>query len=31
VLHDSLIGDEVVLDGITGTVSVADHSEIRSE
>jgi glucose-1-phosphate thymidylyltransferase len=31
VIHDSLVGDEVVLDGITGTVTVADHSEIRGE
>jgi glucose-1-phosphate thymidylyltransferase len=28
-LHDSLIGDEVVLDGVRGDVTVGDHSEIR--
>jgi glucose-1-phosphate thymidylyltransferase len=28
-LHDSLIGDEVVLEGFTGDATVGDHSELR--
>jgi UDP-3-O-[3-hydroxymyristoyl] glucosamine N-acyltransferase len=28
-LHDSMIGDAVVLDGVTGTVMVGDHCEVR--
>ena len=27
----STLGDEVVLDGVTGTVTIADHSEVRAE
>jgi glucose-1-phosphate thymidylyltransferase len=30
-LSESLVGDEVVLAGITGNVTVGDHSEIRNE
>jgi glucose-1-phosphate thymidylyltransferase len=29
-LHDSLVGDEVVLQGFTGAATVGDHSELRS-
>jgi glucose-1-phosphate thymidylyltransferase len=29
-LHDSLIGDEVVLEGFTGDATIGDHSEIRA-
>jgi len=29
-LHDSLIGDHVLLDGVHGEVTVGDHSEVRS-
>src|SRR3954468_10794191 len=28
-LHNSLIGDEVVIEGLKGELTVADHSEIR--
>lgn len=28
-LHDSLIGDEVVLEGFSGDATVGDHSELR--
>jgi len=28
-LHDSMIGDAVVLEGVRGTVMVGDHSEVR--
>ena len=28
-LHDSLIGDEVVIEGLKGDLTVGDHSEIR--
>jgi glucose-1-phosphate thymidylyltransferase len=28
-LHDSLIGDEVVLEGFAGDATVGDHSELR--
>ena len=28
-LHDSLIGDEVLLEGFTGSATVGDHSELR--
>jgi glucose-1-phosphate thymidylyltransferase len=28
-LHDSLIGDEVVLEGFTGDATIGDHSELR--
>ena len=28
-LHNSLIGDEVVIEGLRGELTVADHSEIR--
>jgi glucose-1-phosphate thymidylyltransferase len=31
VLHDSLIGDEVVLDGFRGNATIGDHSELRGE
>jgi len=30
-LHDSLVGDHVLLEGISGSVNVGDHSEIRGE
>jgi glucose-1-phosphate thymidylyltransferase len=30
-LRESLVGDYVVLDGVTGQVSVGDHSEIHSD
>jgi glucose-1-phosphate thymidylyltransferase len=29
-LTDSLVGSEVVLDGVRGSVSIGDHSEVRS-
>jgi glucose-1-phosphate thymidylyltransferase len=29
-LHDSLIGDAVVLEGFTGDATIGDHSEIRA-
>lgn len=29
-LHNSLIGDEVVLDGFTGEATIGDHSELKS-
>jgi glucose-1-phosphate thymidylyltransferase len=29
-LHDSLIGDEVVIEGFSGTGTVGDHSELRT-
>jgi len=29
-LHDSLIGDEVLLEGFKGDATIGDHSEIRS-
>ena len=28
-LHDSLVGDEVVIEGFTGDATIGDHSEIR--
>jgi len=28
-LHDSLIGDHVIIEGVNGTVSLGDHSEAR--
>ncbi|MEO6526768.1 MAG: dTDP-glucose pyrophosphorylase, partial [Gemmatimonadaceae bacterium] len=28
-LHNSLIGDEVTIEGLRGELTVADHSEIR--
>jgi glucose-1-phosphate thymidylyltransferase len=31
MLHDSLIGDEVVLDGFRGNATIGDHSELRGE
>ncbi|MBX9928234.1 MAG: NTP transferase domain-containing protein [Gemmatimonadaceae bacterium] len=31
VLHDSMIGDAVVLAGVRGSVTVGDHSEVRVE
>jgi glucose-1-phosphate thymidylyltransferase len=30
-LHDSLIGDGAVVEGIVGAVSVGDHSEVRGD
>lgn len=30
-LHNSLIGDEVVVEGVRGELTVGDHSEIRGE
>ncbi|HET7631203.1 MAG TPA: sugar phosphate nucleotidyltransferase [Gemmatimonadaceae bacterium] len=30
-LHDSLIGDEVVLEGVSGRTTIGDHSEVRAE
>jgi glucose-1-phosphate thymidylyltransferase len=30
-LRNSLIGDEAVIEGITGEVTVSDHSEVRGE
>lgn len=30
-LHDSLIGDDVTLDGVKGSVTIGDHSEVRAE
>jgi glucose-1-phosphate thymidylyltransferase len=30
-LHDSLIGDEVVLEGFSGRATVGDHSDVRGE
>jgi glucose-1-phosphate thymidylyltransferase len=29
-LHDSLLGDEVVVSGIEGEITVGDHSEVRA-
>jgi len=29
-LHDSLIGDGVVIDGFRGDLTVGDHSELRA-
>ena len=29
-LHDSMIGDEVVLEGFTGAGTIGDHSELKS-
>ena len=29
-LHDSLVGDDVVLEGVRGTVTAGDHTEVRS-
>ena len=29
-LRDSLLGDEVVVQGVTGAVSVGDHSEVQA-
>ena len=29
VLHDSLIGDDVLLEGVRGEVTMGDHSEVR--
>ena len=29
-LHDSLIGDEVVIEGFSGDATIGDHSEIRA-
>jgi glucose-1-phosphate thymidylyltransferase len=29
-LHDSLIGDHVLLDGVRGEVTVGDHSEVKA-
>jgi glucose-1-phosphate thymidylyltransferase len=28
-LRNSLVGDEVVLDGVRGEITVGDHSEVR--
>jgi hypothetical protein len=28
-LHDSLIGDEVVIEGFKGDATIGDHSELR--
>ena len=28
-IHDSLVGDEAVLEGVKGTVTIGDHSEVR--
>jgi glucose-1-phosphate thymidylyltransferase len=28
-LHDSLVGDGAIVDGVTGTVTISDHSEVR--
>jgi glucose-1-phosphate thymidylyltransferase len=30
-LHDSLIGDHVLLDGVRGEVTVGDHSEVKGD
>jgi glucose-1-phosphate thymidylyltransferase len=30
-LHDSIIGDEVVLEGLRGNATLGDHSEVREE
>jgi glucose-1-phosphate thymidylyltransferase len=30
-LHDSLVGDEVVLEGFSGAATIGDHSEMRGE
>lgn len=30
-LHDAFLGDHVVVDGVSGRMSVGDHSEIRGE
>ena len=30
-LHNSLIGDEVVIEGLRGELTVADHSEVRGD
>ncbi|HEU4990837.1 MAG: NTP transferase domain-containing protein [Gemmatimonadota bacterium] len=30
-LHDSLVGDHVVLEGFSGQATVGDHSELRAE
>jgi len=29
-LHDSLVGDEVVIEGFTGDGTIGDHSELRA-
>ena len=29
-LHDSLIGDEVTIEGLRGSVTIGDHSEVRA-
>ncbi|HEU4995110.1 MAG TPA: sugar phosphate nucleotidyltransferase [Gemmatimonadaceae bacterium] len=29
-LHDSLVGDEVVVEGLSGELTIGDHSEIRA-
>lgn len=29
ILHDSMIGDAAVVEGVTGSVSLGDHTEIR--
>jgi glucose-1-phosphate thymidylyltransferase len=31
VLRNSLIGDEAVVEGVRGEVTVADHSEVRAQ
>ncbi len=30
-LHDSLIGDDVTLAGVNGSVTIGDHSEVRTD
>ena len=30
-LHDSVVGDHVLLDGVRGAVTVGDHSEVREK
>jgi len=30
-LHDSLVGDEAVVEGVNGEVTIGDHSEIRGQ
>ena len=30
-LHDSLVGDEVAIDGFHGALTIGDHSELRAD
>jgi glucose-1-phosphate thymidylyltransferase len=30
-LHHAFLGDAVVVDGVSGSMSIGDHSEIRTE